>query len=199
MARFVVFDLGGVLIDWNPRYLFRQLLEPQEVERFIQDVVPPDWNEQMDAGKPFAEAIRERVEIFPQHSSLIRAYYDRWDEMLGGSIQGTVDLLYRLRERDVPLFALTNWSAETFRFAEERFSFLSCFRDIVVSGRERVKKPNPEIYRILLARNGLNPEVGIFIDDTLPNVHAAEGVGLSAIHFRSPDGLEERLHELRVL
>lgn len=198
MARFVVFDLGGVLIDWDPRYLYRKLLPAEEVDAFIRDVVPFDWNIQMDAGKPFAEAIAERVSAHPEHAELLQAYIERWDEMLGGSIDGTVEILEELSATGVPLFALTNWSAETFHHAEARFPFLNHFRDILVSGRERMKKPNPEIYRRLLERNQLSSNEGVFIDDTLPNVHAAEGVGMTGIHFKSPHQLRLALGELLV-
>jgi 2-haloacid dehalogenase len=193
VQRYVVFDLGGVLIDWNPRYLYRQLLPAPEVERFLGEVATPEWNVQMDEGKPFAEAIAERKADHPEHGALLDAYFDRWDEMLGGAIDGTVRILERLHAEGVPLYALTNWSAETFPHAERRFEFLALFRDILVSGVERMVKPNPSIYRRLLDRNHLPPADGVFIDDNLPNVHGAEGVGLTAIHFRNPEQLQPEL------
>jgi len=196
VQRYVVFDLGGVLIDWNPRYLYQKLLPADEVERFIQEVVPFDWNVQMDAGKPFAEAIAERVSAYPRHEALLRAYFDRWAEMLGGAIQGTVEILEELDGAGVPLFGLTNWSAETFHHAEARFEFLARFKDIVVSGREQIKKPNLEIYARLLERNGLSATQGLFIDDTVPNVHAANEVGMTGIHFQNPKQLRRDLGDL---
>lgn len=190
---YVVFDLGGVLIDWNPRYLYRELLDDEAADAFVRDIVPPPWNAQMDGGLPFAEAIEERIRAHPEHEVLLRAYWDRWPEMLGGAIEGTVELLAELRAREVPLYALTNWSAETFHHAEARFEFLGWFRDIVVSGRERVTKPDPEIYRRLLDRNELSPDRGVFIDDVPANVDGARAVGLEAVHFRSPQALREEL------
>lgn len=198
VERYVVFDLGGVLIDWDPRYLYRKLLPSEEVEAFIRDVVPFDWNVQMDAGKPFAEAIAERIAAHPEDTSLLHAYFERWSEMLGGALEGTVEVLETLDAAGIPLYALTNWSAETFHHAETRFGFLSCFRDILVSGREGIKKPNPEIYRRLLKRNQLSAAEGVFIDDMLPNVQAAEAVGMSGIHFHNAAQLRLALDRVLV-
>mgnify|MGYP006292797779 CR=1 FL=1 len=186
---YVVFDLGGVLIDWNPRYLYRQLLPDHAVEPFVRDVVHATWNAQMDAGVPFADALDERVRAYPDHAGLIRAYWDRWAEMLGGALEGTVDVLRELRDAEVPVYALTNWSAETFHHATDRFDFLSWFRDIVVSGRERVVKPDPAIYRLLLDRNDLDPTRGVFVDDVPKNVDGARRVGLDAVRFEDPASL----------
>jgi len=191
--RFIIFDLGGVLIDWDPRHLYRKLLSEEEAEAFLRDVVHPTWNAQMDAGVRFAEAIAERIGAHPDRASLIQAYFDRWPEMLGGAIEGTVEILRELEDGGTPLYALTNWSDETFRHAEERFRFLEAFRDIVVSGRERVVKPAPEIYRRLLERHDLDPAQGLFIDDVEKNVEGARDQGLDAVRFRGPDRLREDL------
>jgi 2-haloacid dehalogenase len=193
MIDYVIFDLGGVLIDWNPRYLYRKLLPEPEVESFVQRVVPTSWHVQMDAGYPFAEAIAERLDEHPEHTSLIRAYVERWAEMLGGAIEGTVEILRALRGRGTPVYSLTNWSAETFHHAEARFEFLTWFEDILVSGRERIMKPDPAIYRRLLDRNALSPERGVFIDDVPENLEGAHAIGLDTIHFTSPEALRAEL------
>lgn len=190
---YVVFDLGGVLIDWNPRYLYEKLLPDHAVESFVREVVHPDWNAQMDAGMPFADALDERVRAHPEHADLIRAYWHRWAEMLGGAIDGTVEVLRELREAEVPVYALTNWSAETFHHATDRFGFLAWFLDIVVSGRERVVKPEPAIYQILLDRNALDSARGVFIDDVPKNVDGARQVGLDAVRFEHPETLRDDL------
>lgn len=181
--KYVVFDLGGVLVDWNPRFLFRPLMGSVEMERFLQEVATPEWNAQMDAGKPFAEAIQEQSRRFPADAAWLELYFQRWPEMLGGALDGTVTLLESLDARGVPLYGLTNWSAETFHFAEARFSFLQRFKDILVSGREGLVKPDPRIYRRLLDRNGLAPEDGVFIDDVPANVEGARSVGLDGVRF----------------
>lgn len=193
MADYVVFDLGGVLIDWNPRYLYRKVLPPAEVEQLLTEVLTPEWNAQMDAGYPFADALAERVAAHPELEPVIRIYGSRWSEMLGGAIEGTVALLAQLRQRGTPLYALTNWSAETFHHATDRFPFLSWFEDILVSGREGMVKPDPAIYRGLLERNGLDAPRGLFIDDVPKNVEGAKRVGLDAIHFVGPGPLQADL------
>ena len=190
----VVFDLGGVLIDWNPRYLYRKLLgDEAAVEAFLGQVCTPAWNERQDEGRPVAQATSEMCARFPEQAALIRAYYDRWEEMLGGPIEGTVEILEELFARGVPLYALSNWSAETFHHARARFEFLERFRGIVVSGEERLIKPDPRIFQLLFQRYSLAPPRAIFIDDVLRNVDAARALGMTALHFRSPDELRAEL------
>ena len=148
----VVFDLGGVLIDWNPRYLYRKLLrdEPDRIEWFLGNICTPEWNSRQDAGRTMQEACDVLVAEYPEHEELIRAYYDRWEEMIAGPIEGTVDILRRIRERPYGLYGLTNWSAETFPVAQERFEFLSWFEGIVVSGDIGMIKPDPPIFHHLI-------------------------------------------------
>ena len=190
----VVFDLGGVLIDWNPRYLYRQLLgDEAAVEAFLGEVCTPAWNERQDEGRPVAEATAELCARFPGQAALVRAYYDRWNEMLGGAIEGTVAILEELDARGVPLYALSNWSAETFHHAQARFGFLGRFRGIVVSGEERLIKPDPRIFELLFKRYSLRPERAIFIDDVPRNVEAARALGMTALLFRSPPELRADL------
>lgn len=198
--RNVIFDLGGVLIDWDPRRLYRQL-EPDEevVEWFLTHVCDAAWNEQQDAGRSFAEAVAERVARHPEHEAWIRLYYDRWEDMLGGPIDGTVAILAELRERGVPLFALTNWSAETFPRARELYPFLGWFDGIVVSGEVRLIKPHPEIYNHLLAEHGLRADESVFIDDRAANVETARRLGFHGITFTDPPQLRRDLEALGVL
>jgi 2-haloacid dehalogenase len=190
----VIFDLGGVLIDWNPRYLYRQLFDDEAaMESFLAEVCSPHWNEQQDAGRPWAEAIASLSEIHPQHAERIAAYRERWPEMLGGVFDGTVELLRDLKMRGVRLYALTNWSRETFPIAQQRYEFLAWFDGIVVSGSERLAKPDPAIFQRLLSRYGINPERAVYIDDAPRNVSAAAQVGLDALLFREADELRGQL------
>ncbi len=192
MKKTIIFDLGGVLIDWNPRYLYRKLLETEaEVEDFLSRICDPDWNEQQDAGRPFAVGISQLAAQYPEEQSLIEAYFERWSEMLGGALDETVEVLDGLREKDVRLFALTNFSAETFPIARERFEFLTWFEGILVSGEEGMKKPDPRIFRLLGERFGLELEGAAFIDDVPKNVEAARQLGLHAIHFTSAQKLRQ--------
>lgn len=193
----IVFDLGGVLIDWNPRYLYRQLFATEaEVERFLTEVCTLEWNFAQDAGRTLAEATEWLVGQHPAWETHIRAYYDRWEEMLGGPIAGTVELLEALRDGGrYRLYALTNWSAETFPIARRLYPFLDIFEGIVVSGDERIVKPDPRIYQILLDRYQITPARAIYIDDSLPNVEGARAAGMEAIHFHAPMQLREALAE----
>ena len=196
-----MFDLGGVLIDWNPRYLYRKLLASEaEVEEFLAQVCTQAWNEQQDAGRTTAEATAELVARFPEREALVRAYYERWEEMLGGCIDGTVAIVEELAARgEVELFALSNWSAETFPHARGRFRVLDRFRAIVVSGEEKVIKPDPRIFQVLFDRHGVAPERSIFIDDVARNVLAARRLGMTGVQFESPAQLRGELARLGVL
>lgn len=191
----LLFDLGGVLIDWNPRYVFRQIFETEEeVEYFLEHICTSDWNEQQDGGRSLAEATTSLIVKHPKYADPISAFYGRWEEMLGGPIQGTVDILEQMRqEGKYKLFALTNWSAETFPIAQERYEFLTWFSDILVSGVEKLKKPDPAIYQLALDRFGLVAEKTLFIDDNARNVAAAQAMGIPSHRFTSPEDLRELL------
>jgi 2-haloacid dehalogenase len=191
----ILLDLGGVLIDWNPRYLYRPHFgaDLEAMEDFLTRVCAPEWNLQMDAGKPFAEAVAERQREFPEHAALIALWQDGWAQMLRDAIPETVQILAELRARGHRLFALTNWSAETFPMAQGRFPFLQWFEDIVVSGEVKLAKPDPRIYRLALERNRLRAETTLFVDDAMHNVQAARALGLPAIHFQSPQTLRAEL------
>ena len=196
----VVFALGGVLIDWNPRYLYRKLLPGEaEVERFLSEVCTNEWNEQMDAGLPMAEGIAEKVREFPEHEALIRAWRDRWPEMLGEPLAGTVEVLQELREAGAPLYVLSNWSAETYPLAEPIFTFLGWFRGKVISGEVNMKKPDPKIYQLLLDRFGLEASETVFIDDKHANVEAANAEGIRGLIFTDAATLRADLGQMGLL
>lgn len=197
----VVFDLGGVLIDWNPRYLYRKLFDGDEaaMERFLADVCGHDWNLAQDAGRPFAEACALLVGQYPAQKDLIEAYYARWPEMLAGPIDGTVGILRELKLRGTPLYALTNWSAETFPLALERYEFLRWFRGTVVSGAEKLVKPDPRIYRLLIERFAIDPADAVYIDDNPRNAAVATDLGLHGIHFTDPAALRTELAKVGLL
>jgi len=190
----VVFDLGGVLIDWDPRHLYRKLLADEAaVEEFLATVCTPEWNAEQDRGRPFAEGVAELVERHPAHAAAIVAYHERWMEMLGGEIPGTVAVLAELRAAGVPLYALSNWSAETFRLTRGRFPFLEWFDGLVVSGEEGVTKPDRRIFELLIERFGLVAAATLFVDDSAANVIAARDLGLDAVRFRGAGGLRRDL------
>ena len=199
--RVVVFDVGGVLINWNPRNLYRKLFAGDEaaMESFLANVCTVEWNERQDAGRSFADAV---AELLPRHADkveLIEAFGLRFGEMISGAIDGTVDILAELKRTGVPRYALTNWSAETFPPQRNRFEFLSWFDGIVVSGNEGVIKPDPRIFRILLDRYRIAPQEAVFIDDNPANAEAATTLGIHGIHFRSPEHLRRELETLGVL
>ena len=184
----MIFDLGGVLIDWNPLYVFTDLISDAERRTyFFEEVCPTHWNEQQDAGNLIALATEERIALFPEWEHEIRAYYGRWVEMLGEANHGTVEILKTLIDSpDYKVYALTNWSAETFPIAKsmERFQFLHWFEGTLVSGEEMMIKPQPEIFELILNRYNIDRTKAIFIDDNIKNVHASNTVGLQAIHFQ---------------
>jgi 2-haloacid dehalogenase len=186
----VVFDLGGVLVDWDPRHLYRRLIpDPAAMERFLAEVCTPEWNLRQDAGRSWREAIDLLVAAHPDHAALIEAYDVRWEEMLGGVFEETVALLEELDASGIELYALTNWSTDKFRVARPRFSFFDRFRAIVVSGDEGVIKPDPAIFRILVERYAIDPRAAVFVDDSAANVEAAAGLGFHAILFRGAAAL----------
>ncbi len=197
----VVFDLGGVLIDWNPRYLYRTLFgeDVQAMERFLSEVCNSAWNERQDAGRPWEEAIAEATAQHPHHAPLIRAYRDRWEEMLRGALDESVRVLEEVRASGKRVFALTNWSQFTFPYALARYPFLGWFEDIVVSGKEGLIKPDPAIFQVLLSRTRIQASRSVFIDDSLKNVETAGRLGFHTIHFRSPAQLRQELAQLNVL
>jgi 2-haloacid dehalogenase len=199
----VIFDLGGVLIDWNPRYLYRQLFAGDEagMERFLAEVCSPEWNHALDAGRAYAQGVAELVRRHPQERERIEAYRERWLEMLAGPIAPTVALLERLDEAGVPLWALTNWSAETFALVrpDPAYAFLDRFRHIFVSGELGLAKPVAAIFRHVLEAIGAPPERCLFIDDAERNVAAAAALGMRAHRFTDAPGLGRELAGLGLL
>jgi 2-haloacid dehalogenase len=190
-----VFDLGGVLIDWNPRYLYRKLFSGDDsaMEHFLANVCTSNWNSQQDAGRSLAEACALLCSKYPQHSKMIDAWRERYDEMLGGPIQDAVELLAELRSADVPIYALSNWSSETFPAAWKRFDFLHWFNGILLSGEVRLLKPDPRIYRRFCETHAVDPAEAIYVDDLKPNVEGAVALGMHGIHFTDPAALRREL------
>ena len=196
--RVVVFDLGGVLLQWDPRHLYRKLFPGDEaaMEAFLAEVCTVEWNERQDAGRPFAEAVEE---LMPRHRDkrhLIEAFGTRFAEMIPGAIDGTVEIVRELKARGVPLYGLTNWSSETFPSQRTRFPFLEWFDGIVVSGNEGVIKPDARIFRIVLERYGIAADEAVFIDDNPLNAKAAAELGIHGIAFESPEQLRRELASL---
>ncbi len=192
----IIFDLGNVLIDWNPHHVFNDnyfdTLEKKDY--FFSHICTMDWNEEQDAGRSIVEATQELIEKFPDWESAIRDYYGRWTEMLGGPIHESVEIFRQLKESGkYKTYALTNWQAGLFDIALVRYNFLHWFDGRVVSGEEKIRKPSVEFYQRLLDRYSVNPSEAIFIDDNLRNIKAAEAMGIRSIHFQSPQQLQNAL------
>jgi 2-haloacid dehalogenase len=198
----IIFDLGGVLIDWNPCYVFHDnYFDTTETrDYFFDNICTSDWNETQDAGYPIAKATEERIALFPEWEKAIRDYYGRWTEMLGGPIWETVDIFRELKQNPgLKIYALTNWSAETFPVALERFDFLQWFDGRVVSGEEKMRKPFPEFYQLLLNRFSAKPEEALLIDDNLRNVKAGELLGIQSIHYKNAKELKNKLINFQLI
>jgi 2-haloacid dehalogenase len=190
----IIFDLGGVLLDWNPHRLYAPYFNSStEIDRFLHEINFPEWNLQQDAGRPFAEGVAALSQEFPHYAHLIRAYHERWEDSVPGAIDGTVDILKRIKRDGVPLYALTNFSAETFPIMRRRFDFLQLFEYILVSGEVGLVKPDPAIYRLMLEKIGRPARECLFIDDSAKNVAAAKEMGFDTIHFQSPGQLKTEL------
>lgn len=197
----IIFDLGGVLIDWNPEYVFLNAFngDRKKMQWFFDNICTSDWNENQDAGYPLAQATKDLVEKFPEYAYYIKMFYGKWENMLGGSIDGTVKVLENLiKTEKYKLVALTNWSHETFPIAQKRFEFLRWFEGIVVSGDEKTRKPFKDIYDITLSRFNITPEKSLFIDDNLRNIEAANALGINGIHFETPEKLIQQLKEYNI-
>jgi 2-haloacid dehalogenase len=191
----IIFDLGGVIIDWNPRNLYSTIFKTEdEVTWFLENICTSEWNDHQDAGRTFAEATEELLAKHPDWEIPIRAWYDRWEETISGPIHETVEILKTFKEsKNHKLYALTNWSAESFPIAQKKFDFLHWFDGIVVSGEEKTRKPFPDFYKILFNRYTVVPSNAIFIDDNLKNVEGGREMGLNVIHFQSPAQLRDEL------
>lgn len=195
----VVFDIGNVLVAWDPRNLYRRYFEGREdqMEWFLEHVCTPAWNIEQDKGRSFTEAVELLVkEHPPEWHSMIRAFDEQWHETISGPIHGTVDILKTLKRNSVPVFAITNWNQDKFREALQRFDFLNSFDGTVVSGDERMLKPDREIFELFFKRYAVRPEAAVFIDDSQRNVEGARASGMHALHFTSPETLARDLRGL---
>jgi 2-haloacid dehalogenase len=202
MIKNIVFDLGGVLIDWDPEYVFLKEFrgDREKMNWFFNTICTSSWNEQQDAGYSIEKATNERVAMFPKHERLIRMYYGEWEQMLGFEHTETVEILRRLHDsKEHSIYSLTNWSNETFPVALKKFPFLSWFKGILVSGDVGLKKPDPEIYKLLLDRYGLEANTCVFIDDRTENVKAASALGFSGIVFKNHTQLSKDLKKLNII
>lgn len=195
----VVFDIGNVLVSWDPRHLYRRYFEGREseMEWFLTHVCTPAWNVEQDKGRSFKEAVEVLVKEHPEKwHPMIRAFDEQWHETISGPISGTVAILDALKRNDVPVYAITNWNQDKFREALERFPFLKSFAGIVVSGDERLLKPDREIFELFFERYDVRPDTAVFIDDSLRNVEGARAAGMHALHFTSPEALARDLRAL---
>ena len=195
----IIFDFGGVLIDWNPRYMYRhEFEESSAMEDFLKTICTDDWNLQQDKGRSLAEGTRILQDKFPEHAVKIRLYYDQWEKMVKGDIPQNVHLLKTLKEK-YKLYGLTNWSAETFPIVFKRYAFFQLFDGIVVSGEEKLIKPDKKIFEIMLERYHLEAENALFIDDNIHNIQAAKEMGFATIHVQEKTDLERELHAMGLI
>ena len=195
----IIFDFGGVLVDWNPRYVYRDYFRDDEkMEWFLENICTDSWNIEQDRGRSLKEATELLVEQFPEWETEIRMYYGEWETMLKDAIHGTVEILFELKKK-YKIYGLTNWSAETFPIALERFEFFQVFDGILVSGKEKLIKPDEKIFERMMEKFHLKPENCLFIDDNLKNVEASRAFGIETIHFLNPDDLRKELEELEIL
>ena len=196
----IIFDLGGVLVDWNPEYVFLKEFKGDRIKMnwFFDNICTSSWNEEQDGGKLMKDATEERIKLFPDYERLIKMFYGRWEEMLKDEIPGTVEILHKLKNKNYRLIALTNWSAETFPVAIRKYKFLELFEGIVVSGEIKMLKPFKEIYNYTLNKYNLDPKKCVFIDDRLNNVEGAIKCGIKGIQFESPKKLMVNLKKLKI-
>ena len=201
MIKNIIFDLGAVLIDWNPKYLYRKVFHTEEaVNFFLDNVCTGHWNEQQDGGRTFKEAEDVLIKEFPEYEKEILLYYSRWLEMLGGPIHETVEIFKALKPLyPDSIYALTNWSAESWPTAVAMYDFLGWFNGVVVSGQEKMKKPDERIFKLICERYDLVPDETLFIDDNIRNIEAAKDYGINSIHFISSEQLKNELMQLGVL
>lgn len=197
----ILFDFGNVLLEWNPRHVYRRYFPGNEeaMEQFLHEVNFMDWNAQQDKGRPFAEGVALLSQQFPQYSNLIQAYHDNWKDSIGDYFEGTVAIMERLKDAGYRLYGLSNWSAETFPYAREKYHFFDLLDDILISGEVGMIKPEPEIFQLLLSRIGRPANECLFIDDSQANVEQAQKMGFSTIRFESPEQLEAELQKLELL
>ena len=196
----IIFDFGNVLLEWNPRYVYQRYFQddPEGMEQFFKEVNFADWNLQQDKGRPFAEGVAILSEKFPHYAELIQAYHENWIDSIGAAYGGTIEILKQLKKAGYPLYGLSNWSAETFPFAREKYDFFDLFDDFVISGDVGHVKPDPEIFQIMLEKIGRPARECLFIDDALTNINQAQKMGFATVHFQSPEQLAIALHDLKI-
>jgi len=197
----IIFDYGNVLIEWNPRYVYQRYFpnDPEAMEGFLQEVNFMEWNAHQDKGRTFTDGVAALSKQFPHHSHLIQAYHDHWKDSIGVAYWDTVEIMKQLKQKGYPLYGLSNWSAETFPYAREKYDFFDLFDDMVISGTVGHVKPEPEIYHLILEKVGNPAHECLFIDDSLPNVRQANTMGFQTIHFTSPEELKQELIEMGLL
>lgn len=197
----IIFDYGNVLLDWNPRYVYRRYFpdDPERMENFLREINFMEWNAHQDRGRPFEEGVAILSEQFPQYADLIRAFHEHWTDSVGEALAGTVEILKQLKQSGYSLYGLSNWSAETFPHARAKHNFFDLFDDMVISGAVGFVKPEPEIYQIMLEKIGRPAPECLFIDDSLPNIQQANKIGFATIHFQSPAQLKEELTKLQLI
>jgi|TARA_B110000879_G_scaffold206402_1_gene288331 2-haloacid dehalogenase len=197
----IIFDLGGVLVDWNPKYLYEKIFDSQEeVEWFLNNVCTSDWNIEQDAGRTIEEANALKIAEFPDYEKFINMFYERWDEMFSGPIQESVKIQQKLiADKNYKVYALTNWSAEKWELGKQLFPFFNDFEGVVVSGQENTRKPFDDIYQLILKRYSIIPENSVFIDDNFENTLGSSRNGIHSIHFKSPEQLKSDLKKLNVI
>ena len=196
----IVFDYGNVLLEWDPRHVYRRYFDNDEdIDRFLHEVDFMGWNAQQDRGRSFKAGVADHSQKFPQYAHLFQAYHDHWKDSIGNPLVDTVEILKELKQAGYPLYGLSNWSAETFPYARAKHEFFGLFDDMVISGEVGHVKPEPEIYHILLEKIGRPANECLFIDDSLPNIKQAEKLGIQGIHFRSAEQLRFELGKLNLL
>ncbi len=197
----IVFDFGNVLLEWDPRFVYRKFFQENEegMENFLKEIKFAEWNAEQDKGRPFEEGIAILSREFPQHAELIQAYHDHWQDSIGDAIAGSVEILKRLKHKGFRLYGLSNWSAETFPFALAKYDFFGMFDDMVISGQVGFVKPDPAIYTVLLEKIGKPADACLFIDDSLANIQQAKRMRFVTIHFTSPAQLEAELTQMGIL
>jgi 2-haloacid dehalogenase len=197
----IIFDFGGVLLDWDPKYLYRPYFsdQPQAMESFLAEVDFYKWNEQQDKGRPFSEGIAELSAQFPRYAHLIQTYFDSWENSVSGPIEGSVEILRRLKQKGYPIYGLSNWSTETYPRAKHKYPFFDLLDDIVLSGAVKLNKPDPAIFELLLDKIGYRALECVLIDDSQKNIDAAKRLGFVTIHFTSPEQLQTELQRLNLL
>jgi 2-haloacid dehalogenase len=197
----IIFDFGNVLLEWNPRYVYQRYFpnDPEGMEHFLEEVDFMNWNAQQDKGRTFAEGVALLSEKFPHHAELIQAYHENWKDSIGTSYTGTVKLLKEMKQAGYPVYGLSNWSAETFPYARQKYDFFELLDDMVISGQVGHIKPDPEIFHILLEKIGRPAQECLFIDDSPTNIDQAKKMGFQTIHFQSSEQLEIVLRELNLL